>query len=360
MKDITVEQYIELTRPIIVDVRSPIEFEEGAIPNAVNIPLFTNEERTEIGTIYKKESAAEAKWKAMEIVSPKIPSILNEIKLLMNSGFQPVIQCWRGGMRSGAVAQFLEFAGIPSLRLQGGYRAYRQYILKQIPQLLPEHAIILHGMTGVGKTEILNELSKQGYPVINIEQLASHRGSVFGDIGINQGRTQKDFDAWLYHELKNLKDSPYFIMEAESKRIGRVVQPEALLQIKLRGVHIDVTADLTQRVKRIYREYVFPYENETWFLPKVEEGLSVIEKRMKDKAIVEELKKAANEKNYKVIIEKLLTHYYDPRYDHKTLEYKGSFISIQSNELNQAVAEVIDHTKGFHHKIREAAQGRMS
>src|SRR3954463_12068251 len=152
MKDITVEELQTIKNPIIIDIRAPIEFKDGAIPGAINIPLFTDEEREVVGTIYKQEGQAAAKWRAMEFVSPKIPSLLQQIKEAKSHGEGLVVHCWRGGMRSKAVITFLEFAGIYAMRLEGGYKAYRQYILKQIPTMFPEKAIVLHGLTGVGKT----------------------------------------------------------------------------------------------------------------------------------------------------------------------------------------------------------------
>ena len=150
MQDITVEQLLSSSEYIPVDVRSPIEFEEANIPGALNIPLFSDEERAEIGIIYKNEGKEAAKWRAMEMVAPKLPNLLNQIKGLKRTGKEPVVHCWRGGDRSKSVATFLELSGIPATRLSGGYRSFREYILEKIPQLLPEKAVVLHGLTGTG------------------------------------------------------------------------------------------------------------------------------------------------------------------------------------------------------------------
>ena len=129
LKEITVEELYHKNHPVVIDIRSPIEFKDDAIPGAINIPLFTDEERQEIGTIYKQEGQDQAKWRAMEIVSPKIPKMLESIKIASSeSNEQPIIHCWRGGMRSKAVVTFLDYAGIRAKRLTGGYKAYRQYI----------------------------------------------------------------------------------------------------------------------------------------------------------------------------------------------------------------------------------------
>jgi tRNA 2-selenouridine synthase len=333
MKDISVQELISSKEFIPVDVRAPIEHRESAIPGSVNIPLFTDEERQEIGTLYKQSGEEAAKWRAMEIVSPKLPHLLGEIKDLKKSGAEPVIHCWRGGMRSKSVASFLEYAGIPALRLEGGYRAYREYILERIPQLLPEKAIVLHGMTGTGKTDILQALQEKGYPVVDLEKMANHRGSIFGMIGMGEAHNQKTFDALLFERLNEIKGSNYFIVEAESKRIGRAAQPEEMLEKKVNGVHYLVKSSIPIRVERIYNEYVQPFQGEAWFEEEVREKVTKLIKRV-NHDVSPSLAFALEEKNYKELIEILLVHYYDPRYNHALLEYDGPFKEIDSDDPN--------------------------
>lgn len=342
MREITVEQYSQMDKAVPVDVRSPIEFEECSIPGAVNVPLFTNEERVEIGTLYKKEGSDAAKWRAMEMVSPKIPSMLKRIRDLKEEGYQPVIYCWRGGMRSKAVTTFITYAGVSIPRLIGGYRAYRQYILENTDALIPDKAVVLHGMTGVGKTDVLKVLGEKGYPVIDLEELAGHRGSIFGSFGMGEGSTQKTFDALLYEALYEVKGSPYIIMEAESKRIGKVVQPDKLLDTKRKGIHIDMSASIESRVSRILRDYVIPYQKEEWFKPQVIESLLFIRKRLKDSDIRDQLDKAAEKENYELFIRLLLEHYYDPRYAFKQHDYEGEFHHVNADDVKAAADQVIE------------------
>ncbi|WP_226642044.1 tRNA 2-selenouridine(34) synthase MnmH [Mesobacillus subterraneus] len=333
MKDISVQELINSKEFIPVDVRAPIEHRDSAIPGSVNIPLFTDEEREEIGTIYKRSGEEVAKWRAMEIVSPKLPHLLGEIKDLKMTGAEPVIHCWRGGMRSRSVASFLEYAGIPALRLAGGYKAYREYILERIPQLLPEKAIVLHGMTGTGKTDLLQALQEKGYPVVDLEKMANHRGSIFGMIGKGEAHNQKTFDALLFDRLNEIKGSTYFIIEAESKRIGRAAQPEEMLRKKLNGIHYLVKSSIPERVDRIYNEYVHPFIGQAWFEEEVAEKVTKLIRRINHE-ISPSLAIALEEKNYKNLIEILLVHYYDPRYNHALLEYKGPFTEIDADDPN--------------------------
>lgn len=341
MKDITVEELYKIDDPVIIDIRAPIEFKDGAIPGAINIPLFTDQEREEIGTIYKQIGQEAAKWKAMEVVSPKIPDMLRTIKeASADKKEQPIIHCWRGGMRSKAVVTFLDFAGIRAKRLSGGYKAYRQYILQDIPRLLPERAIVLHGLTGVGKTEILKLLNGMGYPVLDLEGLAAHRGSIFGTVGIGNGHNQKTFDSLLYKRLMEMEGSPYFLMEAESKRIGKATQPDELMTKKINGIHIYLHTSMEARVKHIANEYIYPYEQAQWYFDEIKQNLERILPRIKDSEIKAQLQDYLNNRQYTKMIKILLEDYYDPKYDHKKQEYIGEFIDIYA-ESHQEAAEKI-------------------
>ena len=339
MKEITVEELLTLKDPVIIDIRSPIEFADGAIPGAINIPLFTDEERQVIGTIYKHEGQAAAKWQAMEFVSPKIPVLLNTIKSYQTDG-ELVIHCWRGGMRSKAVVTFLEFAGIYAWRLVGGYKAYRHHILEQIPTMIPEKTVVLHGMTGVGKTEVLKILKKKGYPVLDLEEMAGHRGSIFGTIGLGEGHNQKTFDSLLFKGLNEIYGSNYFLVEAESKRIGKAVQPEKLMDVKFKGLNFYIHSPIEQRVKLLVSEYVLPYIQEPWYDEKISLGIEKVLKRVKDTEIRKRLIETLQEKNYRDMILILLEHYYDPRYDHARQDYLGEFVDIYAENPIDAAEQI--------------------
>jgi tRNA 2-selenouridine synthase len=332
MKEITFEELLTIKKPIIIDIRSPIEFKDGAIPGAINVPLFSDDERHVIGTIYKKEGQAQAKWKAMEIVSPKIPFLLQTIKNYHSNDTELVIHCWRGGMRSKAVVTFLEFAGIYCWRLLGGYKAYRNYILEQLSTMLPNKAIVLHGLTGVGKTEVLKFLKKKGYPILDLEEMAGHRGSIFGTIGLGNGHNQKTFDSLLFKGLLEIQDADYFLVEAESKRIGKAVQSGELMDKKLQGININLHTPIEQRVKHLVSEYVLPYKDEPGYFESISEGIEKVLRRVKDMEIKKMLVQTLEDRNYQEMIRILLEHYYDPRYDHARKEYEGEFFEIFADD----------------------------
>ncbi|RSK27250.1 tRNA 2-selenouridine(34) synthase MnmH [Bacillus sp. HMF5848] len=327
---------------ILIDVRSPDEFKDATIPNAVNIPLFSNDERQTVGTIYKEQGPNQAKWKAMELVSHKIPNILENIRNLANDhDAEPIIFCWRGGMRSKAVTTFASFSGLNVSRLIGGYRAYRNYILNISPSLLPETGIIIHGNTGAGKTELLQLLKDKQQPIIDLESIANHRGSVFGQIGLRKPHNQKMFDGLLFDNLKEISHYKYFIMEAESKRVGHCIQPDYLLKVKQRGLHILLTSPIEERVKRIKNEYIIPYENESWFESTVVQAISIIKKRL-GLEIYNDIYNMFVHKQYDDFIELLLTKYYDACYDFKSTEYIDTFIPVDGSNLEIAAKQIQD------------------
>lgn len=351
MQDISIQEALDMQKKnvLFIDVRSPAEFETATIPGAVNVPLFDNDEREIVGTVYKNEGSSAAKWLAMEMVSPKIPSLMHEIRKYQEEGLTPVIFCWRGGMRSKAVATFANYAGLQVYRLSGGYRSFRQHVVQSLSaDMLPQKFIVLHGFTGIGKTRILQVLSEMGQPVLDLEEMAGHRGSVFGHIGIGRQQSQKAFDGSLFHHLRLFTGKPYVFMEAESKRIGRVVLPDFLLQKKEEGIHVLLTASVGVRVERTFQEYVEPYQSEPWFQDRVREAIQTIEKRL-PKDIILLLHQLLEQKQYRELIRQLFEHYYDPRYAHKLKQYENPFIELDATDMEQVSADLLElaekHTK---------------
>lgn len=344
--DCPIADYIKNKHTYIpIDVRTPNEFFDSRIPGAVNVPLFNNEERAEIGTIYKQQGKRFAKWRAMEIVSPNLPSILGEIKKWEQSGKLPLIYCWRGGLRSRSVSLFAELSGLSVQRLEGGYRAYREYAVAHIPTLIPEKAVVIDGMTGTGKTFILHKLKERGYPVLDLERYANHKGSVFGALSGDAPHNQKMFDALLFDDLLEMKGSHYFIMEGESKRIGHVVQPPELYDKKMKGIHIRVQGSIEKRAERIYEEYVAGQKDFKVFKERVEDALKWIIKRINPLEIRREIINALETENFQKMIHLLMIYYYDPRYENKINEVSDVDFEVNSDSLEEAtdlIADFID------------------
>lgn len=338
VQEILINELDKVRSRILVDVRSPGEFAEGTIPGSVNVPLFSNEERALIGTVYKQESPAAARRLAMLTVSPKIPQFVEQMEALMPQG-ELVVFCWRGGMRSYAACTFLSLLKYPVKRLRGGYRAYRQQVLDGLSAYegLPSPPIVLHGMTGVGKTKLLGLLQERGHQVLDLEQMANHRGSVFGAIGHGQPHNQKMFEALLFEKVRHLDpDRPVF-MEAESRRIGRAIMPTWLEQDKFAGVPVMLEATLEKRVERLLDDYLL-VPNGMDVQPLFADALVKIQKRI-PRSRFEELQEMLEQQEYARFCGALLELYYDPKYKHKANSYKSEMHTVNAEDLDSALAQ---------------------
>lgn len=313
---ITIDEVLHKQYPLI-DVRSPKEFEEFHMPHAVNIPIFSNEERAIIGTLYKQKGKSFAVEKGIEIFSKKLPDFFQQVKHVHEENVGPiVVYCWRGGMRSKSVVSFLGSLGLPLIQLDGGIRSYRYKIMESLQDeaLRFKKFIVLEGLTGTRKTDMLEILQAQGYPVIDLEKYANHRGSVFGGIG-KIPSSQKQFEAMIFERLRELIDSDYYIIEAESKRIGRVSLPDFILNGKEKGIRIHIDAPLSERVKTIKNMYVLDHLHH-----KLVEAFMVIKKRI-PKPIQDTIMDAFERKDYDRAFSDILLHYYDPKYTFAANQY---------------------------------------
>ncbi|WP_040229038.1 tRNA 2-selenouridine(34) synthase MnmH [Bhargavaea cecembensis] len=322
----------------LVDVRSPKEFAEGTIPGAINIPIFNNEERAEVGTLYKQQGQEAAKKRGLEIFSAKLPSFVEEFREI---GSPFTVFCWRGGMRSKTAATVTDLMGLRSSRLTGGIRTYRQWIVSELAkeQFTPP-LIVLNGYTGCGKTEILKRLKADGFPVIDLEGLAGHRGSIFGGIGLEPSN-QKKFDALLVGEMKRHEHSPYVVIEGESRRIGKAVLPEFFDEKKSEGTHLFLRLPADVRVKNILADYD-PDQDPARFL----EAFSRIEKRIHT-PVAKEIRDHLESREFAGAVKLLLEFYYDPRYEHSA--------GLSEDDERQTFIDATDMEDAYR-KVRQAVQ----
>ncbi|GGA38167.1 tRNA 2-selenouridine synthase [Kroppenstedtia guangzhouensis] len=350
MKDIEIDAATKEQGIRWIDVRSPGEFETATIPGAVNVPLFDNEERARIGTVYKQQGKKEALRLGMEIVSPKIPRLVESVQE-QSRGRTPLLFCWRGGMRSRSMAVFLDLVEVPALRLKGGYRAYREYVVQRLSNYtLKPRLIVLHGLTGVGKTAILHRLRESGLPVLDLEELAGHRGSAFGSLGEIRPRNQRMFDSLLLEVLEAHQEAPYLFMEAESKRIGRVHMPDFLERAKEVGIPVLVEASMDTRVHHILDSYLTDREDTESFRQNVLGALARIERRFSPD-IRTQLYEWARREEYSPMVRTLLREHYDPRYRHTQDQYEKSFaLRICSDDLVRAT----ENLKLFYQHLQPA------
>lgn len=335
--ELTIREALALTNRIFIDLRAPLEYQKGTIPGAVNIPLFDDHEREVIGTLYK-ENRQEARTRGIAFAAPKLPRLFAAIEEFSHTG-TPVLFCWRGGMRSKVLYNLLTALGVKTCRLKNGYKAYRRFILDRLDnETLNKPVYVLNGLTGVGKTAVLEVLGQSGYPVIDLEGLAYHRGSMFGHLGIKEQRSQKDFDALLLKRLDELYDSPYIIVEGEGKRIGPVYLPDFFYQAMLEGEHILLTAPLHIRVQRILETYR-PKTGEE--LKAVREVILSLEKytgRKNVQAFLQLLK----EGNTYELVKQLCIKYYDRLYNDSDPAKKNFISTVDSSNPQEAAAKIAD------------------
>lgn len=334
-QDITLEKFLRKQKEFsVIDVRSPGEFNESAVPGSVNIPVFNDQERTEVGTLYKQVSPEAAREKGLEIFAAKLPEFVKAFQQIKG---EKVVYCWRGGMRSKTAATVTDLAGEKVHRLQGGIRAYRKWVVERLETLeIPQKAIVLNGFTGTGKTEILHSLREEGMPVLDLEGYANHRGSIFGPIGLNP-HTQKKFDSLLLHDLDLFQHHPYLLMEGESKRIGKAVIPEAVMQKKDQGLQLFLELPMEQRVQQILKEYQ-PWNHQEACL----QAFHYIKKRIHTPA-AEKIESNLLSGSYGDAIRLLLEYYYDPRYRHAGNQYdENQKMTIQAATVEEACQKVRD------------------
>lgn len=236
----------------LLDLRSPKEFNNGHIPGAVNLPLFSDEERHQTGIIYKQHGRQKAIYKGLDYIGPKMRKIA-ETATGLSVENKVLIHCWRGGMRSRSVAWLLNFCGLEAIVLDGGYKEYRKFVLNQFKQKY--NLLIIGGYTGSLKTKYLYEFSSDGFQIIDIEALAAHKGSAFGGYNQSENLSQEQFENDMAEELNKLNPEKLILVEDESRTLGRVTVPnDFYLQMKnARVIFIDL--DIRYRIKNIISDY---------------------------------------------------------------------------------------------------------
>ena len=253
-REIDIKDYLTDSNPVpLIDVRSPGEFQKGRIAGAVNIPLFSNEERAHVGTIYVNQSREKAIEKGYNYVNPKLDFFIEASKKVA-PGLKVAVHCWRGGMRSRAFAEHLVSNGFKEVYvIKGGYKAFRRHVHDTFQK--KTELCILGGYTGSGKTEILKYLKESGNQVVDLEAIAHHKGSVFGGIGLVPQPTTEQFENNLFLEWKNLNFSRPVWLEDESQRIGMVNIPGELYQQMKESKVFFVDIPKNERARHLVEEY---------------------------------------------------------------------------------------------------------
>ena len=240
----------------IVDVRSPAEYAEDHIPGAISAPVLDDSERAEVGTLYKQVSAFDAKKIGAALVAKNVSRHIDELFKGKDQSWRPLVYCWRGGKRSGAMAHILREIGWNADTLEGGYKAYRRWVVQQL-ESIPERFDwrVIHGPTGSGKSRLLGALTHAGAQALDLEDLAAHRGSVLGNLPDRPQPSQKMFESLLLQQVSSLQTEKLVYVEGESKKIGELQVPEALMSRMRASPCILLEAALDTRVDLLLDEY---------------------------------------------------------------------------------------------------------
>jgi tRNA 2-selenouridine synthase len=253
IKQLTIPEFLAASESIpVVDVRTPAEFEQGHIIGAYNIPLFSNEERVKVGTTYTKISKEAAILLGFELTGPKWADLIRAAERIAPDK-KILIHCWRGGMRSGALAWALDLYGFTVATLKNGYKAYRRAGIDSFAREYP--FIVLGGYTGTGKTDILKELSNSGEQIIDLEGLAQHQGSAFGSMGRMKQPSQEQFENLLAAALLKMDPGKRIWIEDESIAIGKRMIPQNIFRQLSNAPLIRLDIPLEERLCFLTKEY---------------------------------------------------------------------------------------------------------
>ena len=312
----TAEQIDEFDQ--IIDVRSPGEFAEDHIPGAINCPVLDNDERIRVGTLYKQLSSFEAKKLGAGLVAKNIARYLETAFADKPKSWKPLIYCWRGGTRSSAMTHILRQVGWSAMQLDGGYKSYRRHVIQQLdtlPEKFQFHVIC--GATGSGKSRLLNALEAQGAQVLDLEDLAAHRGSVLGNLPDKPQPAQKMFESLVCHQLSTFDPAKTVYVEAESKKVGLLRVPDKIIEAMWqRGRCIRIETSVEARVNLLCEEYEHFFTTpETLFTQ-----LDCL-KKLHGAERIEAWKQLAREKQWQPLVRELLELHYDPAYGNSTLNH---------------------------------------
>lgn len=336
MKIISVKDALEAKNSVIIDTRSPCEYELDHMPGAINIPILEDEERKIVGTLYK-QNPEEAIALGHDYYNKKLPELsarLNEV----GEGKKVIISCFRGGMRSTTVVELALKLGLDAVQLEKGYKNYRAYIREYLENYIPPFKfVVLQGLAGCGKTALLKEIDNMSgeVPTLDLEGLAQHRSSVFGAIGLKP-RTQKSFETLLYVKLQSLAHEKLVFVEGESHKVGPVFIPNKLFRAMKKGYVVKINSSINTRVKQIVSDYFTHGEDE-----KIKEIIGTLRQHLTRESFTN-IMTAMDEKDYETVSRTLLEEYYDVRYKFivETMEYEYEVSNEDVVECAKELAKI--------------------
>jgi len=332
---INVIRFLELSEITpIADVRSPSEFNSGHIPGAVNIPLFDDKERAAVGTKFKKEGRLPAILEGLKYTGPAMSTKLeNALKIAKNGKL--LVHCWRGGMRSEALAWLFSLGDIKTEVLDGGYKSYRHYILESLS--VKRKMIVLGGMTGSSKTHILKYLKTTGQQVVDLEGLANHKGSAFGALGQPAQPSTEQFANILFNDWKQLSSDLPVWVEDESRNIGSVFMPDSFYLNMQDTPAVILMMNIKTRLLRLMEEY------STYSPESLKTSVLKISKRLggdKTKDAIDAIEKGDFAKAIELVL-----YYYDKAYLFGLKKKKSKniiYVNADTNDIETNALKILD------------------
>lgn len=294
----------------IIDARSEAEYEQDHLPGAVNWPTLDNEQRRNIGTLYKQVNAFEAKKRGAALAARNIAAHIEREVIDKPRDWKPLTYCWRGGKRSGSLSLILSEIGFRVTLVEGGYKAFRAALVQDIPRLVGTlDWRVICGTTGSGKTRLLQALSQQGAQVLDLEGLANHRSSVLGAIPGLAQPTQKHFDTLVWNALRRLDRTRPVFIESESKKVGNVAVPTALIEAMRQSPCLNLVLADTERVALLLQDYDFFVRDVEYFCDRLQ-----VLTEFRGKAVVQGWQASVRAGKIEPVVQALLTQHYDPVY----------------------------------------------
>lgn len=294
----------------IIDARTPSEFAEDHIPGAINLPVLDDEERARVGTLHKQASAFDAKKVGAALVSRHIAEHLEQYFQDKPAGYKPLVYCWRGGNRSGSMAHVLQKVGFKAVQLDGGYKAYRRTVIAELDQLPARFSFqVICGPTGCGKSRLLQSLHARGAQVLDLENLAAHRGSLLGSLPDKPQPSQKGLESRIWWQLRQFDPAKPVYVESESKKIGNLRVPDALLTAMRNGRSIWIEATIDQRAAILLEEYAHFLESPEGLIEQIAHLIP-----LRGHETVDRWKGQIEQRQWDQFVRDMLLSHYDPAY----------------------------------------------
>lgn len=294
----------------IIDARSPAEFEIDHIPGAINCPVLDNEERRIVGTLYKQAGAFEARRLGGAMVAANLARHLRERLADRPQGWRPLVYCWRGGLRSGAMTTWMRMVGWDAQQLAGGYKSWRRHVIGTLESLAPQlPLVVICGATGSGKTRVLQALASHGEQVVDIEGLARHKGSLLGALpGVPQP-SQTAFETSLADAIEHIDLSRPLFVEGEGARVGQLNLPVPLVARMRDSLCLEIEVPMPARLAFLLRDYAYLGDRPEWLA----EQLGRL-KALHGRATIETWQAMARARQLPDLFAELAARHYDPSY----------------------------------------------